>query len=76
MIHPDDATRHRLDFLIAPRSVAVVGASERNHFATLAMRALKGLNYQGPLHLVNQKATPGRSSLSLRAAVRADRNGA
>jgi acyl-CoA synthetase (NDP forming) len=66
MIHPDDATRHRLDFLIAPRSVAVVGASERNHFATLAMRALKGLNYQGPLHLVNQKATPafGRETVA------------
>lgn len=54
----DTAPRHRLDSLIAPRSIAIVGASERNHFSNLAMRALRGLNYQGPLYLVNQKATP------------------
>lgn len=51
-------TRHRLDGLIAPRSVALVGASERNHFSNLAMRALKGLHFGGPLHLVNRSAAP------------------
>jgi acyl-CoA synthetase (NDP forming) len=49
---------HRLNGLIAPRSVALVGASERNHFSNLAMRALKGLNFAGPLHLVNRSAAP------------------
>ena len=49
---------HRLHSLFAPRSIAIVGASERNHFSNLAMLTLRGLNYQGPLHLVNQKANP------------------
>ena len=52
------APRHRLDSLIAPRSIAIVGASERNHFSNNAMRALRGLHYGGPLYLVNQKASP------------------
>ena len=51
-------TRHRLDALIAPRSIAIVGASERNHFSNNAMRALRGVGYSGPLYLVNQKCTP------------------
>ncbi|RZK00836.1 MAG: CoA-binding protein [Novosphingobium sp.] len=58
MAHDLETARHRLDPLIAPRSVALVGASERNHFAGLAMRALRGVGYAGPLHLVNPKAAP------------------
>lgn len=50
--------RHRLDSLIAPRSIAIVGASERNHFSNNAMRALRGVGYAGPLYLVNQKCAP------------------
>jgi len=57
-MHSPDQQRHRLDSLIAPRSIAIVGASERNHFSNLAMRTLRGLDYQGPLYLVNQKSTP------------------
>lgn len=53
-----EAGRHPLDSLMAPRSVAIVGASDRNHFAMLAMRALRGVGYEGPLHLVNPKASP------------------
>jgi acyl-CoA synthetase (NDP forming) len=56
MAQEDQRTAHPLGALLAPRSVAVVGASERNHFASLAMRALRGVNFAGPLHLVNQKA--------------------
>lgn len=58
MAHHLETARHRLDPLIAPRSVVLVGASERNHFASLAMRALRGVGYAGPLHLVNLKAAP------------------
>ena len=50
--------RHRLDSLFAPTSVAIVGASERNHYSNLAMRALRGLNYQGIIRLVNQRGAP------------------
>ncbi|MDG2002216.1 MAG: acetate--CoA ligase family protein [Novosphingobium sp.] len=49
------ANRHRLDSLIAPRSIAVVGASERNHYAVLAMRAIDQIGFEGDLHLVNRK---------------------
>ena len=52
------ASRHRLDPLLNPRSVAIVGASERNHFSNLAMRALRGLGFAGPIGLVNQRGGP------------------
>jgi acetate---CoA ligase (ADP-forming) len=57
MTKPDSLPRHRLDHLLGPRSIAIVGASERNHFSNLAMRALRGLDYSGPLYLVNQKGS-------------------
>lgn len=58
MKHPENSTRHGLDGLLAPRSVALVGASDRNHFALLAMRALRGVGFAGPLHLVNSRGAP------------------
>jgi acyl-CoA synthetase (NDP forming) len=58
MNQSNESGDHPLDTLLAPRSVAVIGASERNHFASLAMRALRGVDFAGSLHLVNQKGTP------------------
>ncbi|TVV76759.1 acetate--CoA ligase family protein [Sphingomonas solaris] len=52
------AGTHRLDRLLNPRSIAIVGASERNHYSNLAMRALRGLGFDGPLQLVNQRGAP------------------
>jgi hypothetical protein len=49
------ARAHRLDTLFNPRSVAIVGASERNHYSNLAMNALRSLGYDGALHLVNRR---------------------
>ncbi|WP_373083014.1 acetate--CoA ligase family protein [Zhongshania sp.] len=49
---------HRLEALFNPRSVAIVGASERNHFSNLAVRALRGLEYTGSIQLVNQRGAP------------------
>jgi acyl-CoA synthetase (NDP forming) len=49
------ARAHRLDTLFNPRSVAIVGASERNHYSNLAMNALRMLGYDGALHLVNRR---------------------
>jgi acyl-CoA synthetase (NDP forming) len=46
---------HRLDSLLNPRSVAVVGASERNHYSNLAVNALKRIGFDGRLHLVNPR---------------------
>lgn len=47
--------RHRLHGLIAPRSVAFVGASDRNHYSFLAMRAIRGVGFDGALHMVNRR---------------------
>ena len=41
------AREHRLDSLLNPASVAIVGASERNHYSNLAMTALEGIGYSG-----------------------------
>ncbi|SEO48736.1 acetate--CoA ligase family protein [Trujillonella endophytica] len=55
---------HRLDALLNPSSVAIVGASERNHYSNLAMTALEGIGYRGGVHLVNRRGAPayGRAS--------------
>lgn len=49
---------HRLHQLIAPKSVVLVGASERNHFAVLAMNAIEKVGFDGELYLVNRKGAP------------------
>lgn len=48
---------HRLHGLFAPRSVAVVGASERNPFSAGAMHGLQHIGFSGPVHLVNRRGT-------------------
>ena len=50
--------RHRLDGLLAPGSVVLIGASEKNHFSNLAMRAIDRIGFDGALHLVNRKGEP------------------
>src|SRR5579863_571512 len=57
--------RHRLDSLFAPASVAIIGASERNHYSNLAMRALRGLDFQGTIRLVNQRGAPAYGMASV-----------
>ncbi|MET0379637.1 MAG: acetate--CoA ligase family protein [Spongiibacteraceae bacterium] len=46
---------HRLTPLLQARSIAIVGASERNHYAALAVANLKTLKYSGRLHMVNPR---------------------
>jgi acyl-CoA synthetase (NDP forming) len=46
---------HRLASLFGARSIAVIGASERNQYAAIAIRNLQGLNYSGSLHMVNPR---------------------
>ena len=48
---------HRLEGLINPRSVAIVGASDRNHFSNLAMNALRRVGFEGATHLVNRRGS-------------------
>src|SRR5690348_16612846 len=46
-------TRSRLAPLLAPRSVALVGASDRNAYALRADRLLREWSFSGPVHAVN-----------------------
>lgn len=41
--------------LFAPRSVAVIGASEKNPWAGLVVGTLKALGFEGSVHLVNKR---------------------
>lgn len=52
---PRGSASHRLHGLIAPRSVAIVGGSERNHYSVLAMRAIRGVGFDGRLHMINRR---------------------
>jgi acyl-CoA synthetase (NDP forming) len=62
---------HRLAGLIAPRAIAMVGASERNHYTRLAMRAADAIGFDGRLHLVNRRgiAAFGRPTATSCAAI-------
>jgi len=46
---------HRLDRLLAPRSIAVVGASDRSNWSHRINDALEVIGYPGAVHLVNPK---------------------
>jgi len=41
--------------LFAPRSVAIIGASEKNPWSGLVLNTLKALDFKGRLHLVNKR---------------------
>jgi acetate---CoA ligase (ADP-forming) len=46
---------HRLEGLLNPRSVALVGASERNYFSTMSVNQLRSMGFDGALHVVNPR---------------------
>jgi acetate---CoA ligase (ADP-forming) len=52
---PASARSHRLEGLLNPRSVAVVGASERNFFSANSVKQLRSVGFDGVLHLVNPR---------------------
>jgi acyl-CoA synthetase (NDP forming) len=49
------SSRHPLDALLAPRSVAVVGASPRGNRGSVILGNLKRLGFPGPVHAVNPR---------------------
>lgn len=46
----------RIAALFAPRSIAIVGASDRNFYARNALHRLEACGYAGDVHLVNLRA--------------------
>ena len=52
---PAPVRSHRLEGLLNPRSVALVGASERNYFSTMSVNQLRSMGFDGVLHVVNPR---------------------
>jgi acyl-CoA synthetase (NDP forming) len=48
--------RERLGRLLAPESVALVGVSEKSHWAKQALGNMEALGHRGAVHLVNRRA--------------------
>ncbi|WP_342244591.1 acetate--CoA ligase family protein [Pseudomonas sp. OTU5201] len=46
-----------LEKLFRPRSVAIIGASDKNPWSALVAKSLKALDFKGPVHLVNRRGT-------------------
>jgi len=46
---------HALAPLLQPRSIAIIGASERNAYANIAIRNLRAIGYGGTVHMVNPR---------------------
>jgi len=51
-------TRNALARALSPRSVALVGASERSSASAAVLAALRDYGYTGELHLVNRRGEP------------------
>ena len=52
---PLPQTEHPLRGLFAPRSIAIVGASDRSAWARAALRNLDKVGFDGDIHLVNRR---------------------
>jgi len=53
--HGARPTEHRLSHLLRPRSVALVGASDRSNWSNRIFDALQVIGYDGDVYLVNPK---------------------
>jgi acetate---CoA ligase (ADP-forming) len=47
---------HRLSSMFEPRSVAIVGASDKSRWAQLSLRTLEAVGFQGDIYLVNRRS--------------------
>jgi acyl-CoA synthetase (NDP forming) len=60
------ASDHLLAQLFRPRSIALIGASDRNPFSQMAADNLERFGFSGPVHMVNPRGAPahGRRAFS------------
>ncbi len=61
-----------LSKLLRPRSVAIVGASDKNPWSALVARSLQAIGFQGPTHLVNLRGTPALGQQTVRSCTELD----
>lgn len=47
-----------LDGLFRAKSLAIIGASDKNPWGSIAYRAIRAVGHDGPIHLVNRRGTP------------------
>lgn len=63
---------HDLSRLFRSRSVALVGASDKNPWSTLVARAWQAIGFDGPTHLVNLRGTPALGQQTVRSCTELD----
>jgi acyl-CoA synthetase (NDP forming) len=51
----DGANRHAVETLLTPKSIAIIGASDRSRWSITAFENLTEGGYQGALHLINPR---------------------
>lgn len=64
-------TTSPLHRLFKPRSIAILGASEKNPWGAMALKLLEKFNFTGPVHLVNRRGgmVLGRPSVTTATAI-------
>ncbi|MDH4565202.1 acetate--CoA ligase family protein [Pseudomonas sp. BN414] len=56
-----------LEKLFRPRSVAIIGASDKNPWSALVAKSLQALNFDGSVHLVNRRGTDALSKKTVQS---------
>ena len=58
MNDPVPRAAHTLSRLFRPKSIALIGASDRNPFSVMAAANLARFAFAGAVHMVNPRAAP------------------
>jgi acyl-CoA synthetase (NDP forming) len=58
-------SKHRLTPLFQPRSIALIGASDRNPFSHMAADNLDRFAFAGPTYMINLRATPAHGRVAV-----------
>lgn len=61
-----------LEGLFRAKTVAIIGASDKNPWSEIASRTLRDIGYAGVLHLVNRRGTPAMGRETLKSCADAE----
>jgi acetate---CoA ligase (ADP-forming) len=61
-----------LERLFRPRSVAILGVSDKNPWGAIAARTLRGIGFEGAVYLVNRRGNPALGQETLMSCADAD----
>jgi predicted CoA-binding protein len=68
----EDMPVQDLNRLFRPRTVAIVGASDKNPWSAIAARTLVDIGYVGTVHLVNRRGTPALGQTTIVSCAEAE----